>query len=114
MNIRHIVLAIVMFAVGFVISTVIGSRSLASLSNPLPSAKRTESAAAAQVTQTPSTSQRWEYRVLTKHSYTRINDKDLNTELIRLGEQGFEISWSAQSGSDGAFHLTLLLRRPRQ
>ncbi len=108
MNIRHFVSAIVIFAAGFVLSTVMGSRSL------LPSAKSTEPAVAAQITQTPSTAQRWEYRVVSKRS----GDKKVDVEKVlnNLAEQGFEVGWMKQSGSDSIDYqlITIVLRRSKQ
>jgi hypothetical protein len=104
MNIRHFVLAIVMFAAGCVITTALGSKSLHL------SPKSPEPTVAAQAT-----SQRWEYRILTSASVNKINAAQVNSDLVQLGREGFEeVVWSAQSGSDGGFHLTLLLRRPKK
>jgi hypothetical protein len=107
MNIRNFVLAIVLFAAGCVFTAALGSRSLHL------SAKSPEPAVAAQTTP-----QRWEYRVVTKGDLVEIKAKDVNDALIQLGQQGFnEVIWSDQRGAGGdhqAFHLTLLLRRPKQ
>jgi hypothetical protein len=110
MNTRHFVLPIIMFAAGCVISSVIGGRSL------FPSVKLTEPAVTAQVTQNPSTSQRWEYRVLIKSRPDRKKEKaELEYELNSLVEQGFEVSWVTQSstGASGGWYLTIVLRRPK-
>jgi hypothetical protein len=107
MNIRHFVSAIAIFAAGCVITTVMSSKSL------IPAAKSSGSAVAAQVTQKPSTTQLWEYRILTKHK----GDKkvDLEQEVSSLGEQGFEVGWVTQSsaGPQSGFYLTIVLRRPK-
>jgi hypothetical protein len=103
MNIRNFVLAIIMFAAGCVFTVTIGGRSIHL------SAKSSEPTVAAQTT-----TQRWEYRVVTNNG---VNAKEVNNALIELGRQGFdEIVWSDQDGAGGdlrAFHLTLLLRRPK-
>jgi hypothetical protein len=103
MNIRHFVLAILIFAAGCVITAALSNRP------PHLSAKTPEPAVAAQTTP-----QQWEYRVLTNLGDSKINAAQLNSDLIQLGREGFsEVVWSAQSGSGGKFHLTLLLRRPK-
>jgi hypothetical protein len=103
MNIRHFVLAIVMFAAGCVMTAALSSKTLHL------SAKTPEPAVAAQTTP-----QRWEYRVVTSSDYGKINAARVNSDLIQLGREGFEeVVWSAQSGSRDQFHLTLLLRRPK-
>jgi hypothetical protein len=104
MNIRHFVLAIVMFAAGCVFTTALGSKSLRL------SAQSPEPAVAAQTTP-----QRWEYRIVTSADYNKINAAKVNSDLIQLGREGFEeVVWSDQSGNDDSFHLTLLLRRPKK
>jgi hypothetical protein len=106
MNIRNFVLAIVMFAAGCVFTAALGGRS------PYLSAKSPEPAVAAQTTP-----ERWEYRVVTNGGNSRVTAKEVNDALIQLGREGFnEVVWSDQSGAGGdfrAFHLTLLLRRPK-
>lgn len=103
MNIRNFVLAIIIFAAGCVFTATLGIRSIHL------SAKTLEPAVAAQATP-----QRWEYRVVTNNG---VNAKEVNNALIELGRQGFdEVVWSDQTGAGGdhrAFHLTLLLRRPK-
>jgi hypothetical protein len=103
MNIKHFASAIFMFAAGCLITAALSSRSLHT------SAKSPEPTVAAQVIP-----QRWEYRVLTSSSYGKINAAQVNSDLIQLAREGFEeVVWSAQSGADDKFHLTLLLRRPK-
>jgi hypothetical protein len=107
MRIRNFLLAIAMFAAGCVFTSALSS------SRPLYlSAKSPEPVVGAQTAQ-----QRWEYRAVTVHGYP-INADKINTELSRLGEQGFEeIVWSDQDGTGdrfGQFHLTILLRRPKK
>jgi len=104
MNIRNFVLAIIMFAAGCLFTATLGSRS------PYLSAKSPEPAVAAQTTP-----QKWEYRVVTKDG-SPIKAEQVNKELIQLGQEGFnEVVWSNQDGGGGnLFHLTLLLRRPKQ
>jgi hypothetical protein len=108
---RKLITSVVIFVAGFALSAVIGGRNLASL------AKGNFSSPAALATPTqnaqPSTSQKWEYRVVTK--YISPNQKDIDFELNRLGEQGYELCEMTQSSSDmGVTLLTIVFRRPRQ
>jgi hypothetical protein len=96
----------VIFVAGFVLSVIVDGRHLASLaqgalSNPAVAE------VSAQTTQKPSTSQKWEYRVVTK--FVSSNQVDIDFELNRLGEQGYEICGMAQSAN----FLTIAFRRPR-
>jgi hypothetical protein len=107
---RKFITSAVIFAAGFALSAVINGRSLASLAKgnfSSPAALATP----AQNTQ-PSTSQKWEYRVLTKN-IVRENKGDLDVDLNRLGEQGFEIFSVTESNADIGFHLAIVLRRPK-
>jgi hypothetical protein len=103
-----LITSVVIFVAGFVLSAVIGGRNLASL------AKGNFSSPAALATTTqnaqPSTSQKWEYRVVTR--YISPNQKDIDFELNRLGEQGFEVCGVVQSGA-GPTILTIVFRRSR-
>jgi hypothetical protein len=105
MNIRNFVLAIVMFAAGCAFTATLGSRS------HYLSEKSPEPAVAAQTTP-----QRWEYRVVTIGG-SRINAEEVNKELIKLGQEGFnEVVWSNQDATGdqyNTFRITLLLRRPK-
>jgi hypothetical protein len=112
---HHFLSSLVIFVAGFLLSVIIDGRRLAflgqgTLSNPAVAE------GAAQTAQKPSTPQKWEYRVVTRDTYSRQGDIDF--ELNRLGEQGYEICGVAQSGSTvGAStptFLTIALRRPRQ
>jgi hypothetical protein len=63
------------------------------------------------------TPQRWEYRVVTAAKEGGLlggTKGNADSELNRLGEQGFEICEMTQSGSGISYHLTIVLRRPRQ
>ena len=103
--------SLVIFVAGFILSTIVDGRHLASLargtlSNPAVAE------VAAQTTQKPPTPQKWEYRVVTK--FVSSNQADIDFELNRLGEQGYEICEMAQSASNpGVTLLTIALRRPR-
>jgi hypothetical protein len=75
-------------------------------------AKRILSSPSAQTTP-----QRWEYRVVTAAKEGGLlggTKGNVDSELNRLGEQGFEICEMTQSGSGISYHLTIVLRRPRQ
>jgi hypothetical protein len=102
---------LVIFVAGFILSAIVDGRHLASLargtlSNPAVAE------VAAQTTQKPPTPQKWEYRVVTK--FVSSNQSDIDFELNRLGEQGYEICEMAQSASNpGVTLLTVALRRPR-
>jgi len=108
---HHFLSSLVIFVAGFVLSAVVDGRRLASLaqgalSNPVVAE------VAAQTTQKPTTSQKWEYRVVTK--FVSSNQADIDFELNRLGEQGYEVFGMAQSASgSGAPFLTIAFRRPR-
>ena len=98
--------SLVIFVAGFVLSAIVDGRHLASLargslSNPAVAE------AAAQTTQKPTTSQKWEYRVVTK--FVSSNQVDIDFELNRLGEQGYEMCGMVQSAN----FLTIAFRRPR-
>lgn len=108
---HHFITSLVIFVAGFTLSAIIDGRRLASLaqgtlSNPAVAE------VAAQTTQKPHTSQKWEYRVVTRDTYR--NQGDIDFELNRLGEQGYEICGVAQSGSNlSVATLTIVLRRPK-
>jgi len=108
---RHFLSSLVIFAAGFTLSAIVDGRRLASMAQgTLSNAAVAE--VAAQTIRQPSTSQKWEYRVVTR--YIQRNHADIDFELNRLGEQGYEICGVAQSGAglDGLF-LTVTFRRPR-
>jgi hypothetical protein len=103
---HHFLSSLVIFVAGFVLSAVVDGRRLTrlaqgTLSNPALAE------VAAQTTQKPSTSQKWEYRVVTK--FVSGNQVDIDFELNRLGEQGYEICGMTQSAN----FLTIAFRRPR-
>ena len=109
---HHFITSLVIFVAGFAFSAVIDGRRLASLaqgtlSNPAVAQ------VAAQTAQKPITSQKWEYRVVTK--LISRNQADIDFELNRLGEQGYEICGMVQSGDNpGVLNLlTITLRRPK-
>src|SRR5262245_47704691 len=108
---HHFITSLVIFVAGFALSAVIDARNLASLATGIlfnPAVP----ALAAQTTQTRSTIQKWEYRVVTKY-ILRENKGDIDFELNRLGEQGYEVCGVAQSSQDIGAHLTITLRRPK-
>jgi hypothetical protein len=108
---HHFLSSLIIFVVGFVLSAIVDGRHLASLargtlSNPAVAE------AAAQTTQKPPAPQKWEYRVVTK--LISRNQTDIDFELNRLGEQGYEICGMVQSGENpGLSLITIALRRPR-
>jgi hypothetical protein len=103
--------SLVIFMAGFALSAIIDGRRLASLTQGTLSASALPEVSA-QTTRQPSTLQKWEYRVVAK--YIQVNQADIDYELNRLGEQGYEICGVAQSGSaDRSGFLTITLRRPR-
>jgi hypothetical protein len=108
---HHFLSSLVIFVAGFVLSAVVDGRRLVSpaqgtFSNPAVAE------VAAQTTQKPPAPQKWEYRVVTK--FVSSNQADIDFELNRLGEQGYEICEMAQSASNpGVTLLTIALRRPR-
>jgi hypothetical protein len=109
---HHFITSLVIFVAGFVLSAVVDGRHLASLARGTNS-NPAVAEVAAQPTQKPSTLQKWEYRVVNK--FITRSQADIDFELNRLGEQGFEVCWVTQSGSDlGGASLTIVLRRPRQ
>jgi hypothetical protein len=108
---HHFLSSLIIFVAGFVLSAIVDGRHLASLargtlSNPAVAE------AAAQTTQKPPAPQKWEYRIVTK--FVTSNQADIDFELNRLGEQGYEICEMTQSASNpGVTLLTIALRRPR-
>jgi hypothetical protein len=108
---HHFLSSLVIFVAGFLLSAIVDGRQLASLargtlSNPAVAE------VAAQTTQKSSTLQKWEYRVVTK--FVSSNQVDIDFDLNRLGEQGYEICGITQSASNpGVTVLTIALRRPR-
>ncbi|HEV2663860.1 MAG TPA: hypothetical protein VG324_03070 [Blastocatellia bacterium] len=105
---HHFISSLVIFVAGFALSAIIDGRRLASLSQGTIS-NPAEAEVAAQTTQKPSTSQKWEYRIITGHVRQVVE-----IELNRLGEQGFEVCGVAQSGIDpGPALLSVALRRPK-
>jgi hypothetical protein len=103
--------SLVIFVAGFALSAITDGGRLASIARGTLS-NSVAPEVAAQATRQPSTYQKWEYRVMTK--YIQRNQADIDFELNRLGEQGYEICGVAQSGVDiGAALLTITLRRPR-
>jgi hypothetical protein len=109
---RKLITPVVIFVAGFALSTVIDGRNLASLAKGKFSSPAVAEVAA-QTTQKPSTPQKWEYRVVNK--FIVRSQADIDFELNRLGDQGYEVCWVAQSGSElGGASLTIVLRRPRQ
>ena len=110
---HHFLSSLVIFLAGFALSAVVDGRRLASLAQGTLS-DQTAPEFSAQITQKPSTSQKWEYRVVTKNvDYIGPKQVDINVELNRLGEQGFEVISVAQSASGGRHVLTVALRRPQ-
>ena len=109
---HHFLSSLVIFVAGFILSAIVDGRQLASLargtlSNPAVAE------VAAQTTQKSSTLQKWEYRVVTK--FVSSNQVDIDFDLNRLGEQGYEICGMVQSGDNpGVLNLlTIALRRPK-
>ena len=103
--------SLVIFVAGFILSAIVDGRHLASLSRGTLS-NPAVAEVAAQTTQKPSTVQKWEYRVVTK--LIQRNQADIDFELNRLGEQGFEVCGVTQSGGDMVLgYLTITLRRPK-
>jgi hypothetical protein len=111
----HFLSSLVIFVAGFALSAIVDGRHLASMTqgnlyNSVAGSVAPE--VAAQSARQPSTSQKWEYRVVTK--YVQRYQADIDFELNRLGEQGYEICEMAQSASNpGVTLLTIALRRPR-
>jgi hypothetical protein len=108
---HHFLSSLVIFVAGFILSAIVDGRQLASLARgTLSNPAVTE--VAAQTTQKSSTLQKWEYRVVTK--FVSSNQVDIDFDLNRLGEQGYEICGITQTASNpGVTVLTIALRRPR-
>jgi hypothetical protein len=108
---HHFLSSLVIFVAGFILCAIVDGRQLASLargtlSNPAVAE------VAAQTTQKSSPIQKWEYRIVTK--FVTSNQADIDFELNRLGEQGYEICEMTQSSSNpGVTLLTIALRRPK-
>src|SRR5882672_6248818 len=103
--------SLVIFVTGFALSAIMdGRRLISSSGGTLSNSLAPE--VAAQITRQPSTLQKWEYRVVTR--YIQRNQVDMDFELNRLGEQGYEVCGVAQSGAGlDAVFLTVTLRRPK-
>jgi hypothetical protein len=99
----------VIFVAGFALSAIVDGRRLASLAQGTLSNQGAQEIVS-QITRQPSTSQKWEYRVVAKYNPDRGN---MDFELNRLGEQGFELYSVTQSNSDIGFYLAIVLRRPK-
>jgi hypothetical protein len=113
MNFKYFMMAAVIYVAGFATNALIGNKS------PLSFAKSIEPVVVAQTTQTPSTLQRWEYRVVTISRdglFSGYRRENVEKELNQLGEQGFEIFRMTQSSSNVGFYTTIVLRRlgPKQ
>src|SRR5262245_25563383 len=108
---HHFLSSLVIFVAGFVLSAVVDGRRLVSTAQgTLSSPAVTE--VAAQTTQKSSTIQKSEYRVVTK--YIPRDQGNMDFELNRLGDQGYEVCWVTQSDSaQGSAILTIVFRRPR-
>jgi hypothetical protein len=110
---HHFLSSFVIFVAGFLLSVVIDGKRLASLAQGTITNPATPGVAA-QTTQKSSTLQKWEYRIVTDDS---VNQRHIDLELNRLGEQGYEICGVAQSGvAVGVADITkvtIVLRRPR-
>jgi len=101
---NQLITPIVVFLIGFALSMILDARQLVS-SRILASPAGTEP----QILSRGSQRQYWEYRVVSRDS----SHKDLESELSRLGEQGFEVfsvSQTSKQTSTG-FDLTIILRR---
>ena len=108
---HHFLSSLVFFVAGFALSAIVDGKHLASLARGTHS-NPTLADVAAQTAQKPSASQKWEYRVVSR--YVRPGQADIDFELNRFGDQGFEVCEVAQSdGSPGGTVLTVLFRRPR-
>jgi hypothetical protein len=103
---HHFITSLVIFVAGFVLSAVVDGRRLASLAQGGFS-NQVVSEVSAATTQKSSTLQKWEYRVVTK--FVSSNQVDIDFELNRLGEQGYELCGMVQSSN----FLTIAFRRPR-
>jgi hypothetical protein len=103
--------SLVIFVAGFALSAIIDGGHLVSMT-PGTLSNSLAPEVAAQTTRQPSTLQKWEYRVVTR--YIQRNQVDMDFELNRLGEQGYEVCGVTQSGAGfDAVFLTVTLRRPR-
>jgi hypothetical protein len=103
--------SLVIFVAGFALSAVIDGKRLVSLAQGTLSNPGAQEVTAL-FTHQPSPSQKWEYRVVTKY-VLRNNKEDVEFELNRLGEQGYEVCGVAQSSPDVGAYLSIVLRRPK-
>src|SRR5262249_21762182 len=113
--------SLVIFVAGFALSAIVDGRRLASIAQGA-AGKLTKleaySAApevAAQTTRQPSTIQNWEYHVV--NTMGRRNDQGgIDSELNRLGRQGFEVCGITQHVVPGGYepgNLIIVLKRPK-
>jgi hypothetical protein len=102
---KRFIASAVIFSAGFAICAVINGSDLVSFAQAL-------SRPATQAAQNPCQPQLWEYRVVFKGR----PDRNLDSELNQLANQGFEVFSVKQTGegSTPGFNLTIVLRRPKQ
>jgi hypothetical protein len=98
---RVIVLIAAIFIAGFICGMVFNGSHLISLMSSVQAEPQI-------LSRPPMQKQYWEYRVVTRTS----SHKDLDAELGKLGDQGFEVFSVSQTKSNSTgFVLTILLRR---
>ncbi len=108
---RHFLLSLVIFVAGFALSAVVDGKRLASLTMGTLS-NQAVAEVAAQPAQKTSPLPKWEYRVVSR--FVAPGQADVDFELNRFGEQGYEMCGVAQSAGGPAGNvLTVVFRRPR-
>ena len=103
---KRFVMFAAIFISGFALCALTFGGTIASFAEETPSRPN------AQAPQNPCQPQLWEYRVVFKGR----PDRNLDSELNQLANQGFEIFSVKQTGEGATpgFNLTILLRRPRR
>lgn len=105
--------SVAIFATGFALCAVIDIRNLASLAKGTLSTSAASSSPA-QLKQTPSTPQLWDYRVVSNFDVRTLRMDEVDRELNRLGGLGYEIYSVKQTSQNSSTYISIVLRRPKQ
>jgi hypothetical protein len=104
---------VAIFAAGFALSAVLDIRNLASQAKGTLSTSAAP-ASPAQLKQTPSALQLWDYHVVSNLDLRTLRMDEVDRELNRLGGLGYEIYSVKQTSQNSSTYLSIVLRRPKQ
>jgi hypothetical protein len=96
----QVIVLIAIFIAGFITSMVLDGNHLVSITRPALAEPQI-------ISRQPSQRQYWEYRVISRTN----SNQNLEPELAKLGDQGFEVFSVNQTESGQGFVLTIMLRR---